>query len=473
MLRQLSSLFALMMSSGLISVGHGALGALVVQQGSHYGFSDTFLGALITVSYAGFVAGNYLFRWMLPRISYIRTFSVCAAVLTAGTLMLPLLKVELAWLVLRFGHGLFFSITVIICESWLNSTVDNQHRGKVHATHMTINYLAYGLSQYVLLLGSENAATAFSLVAMFVVLSLFPICMTRFAEPQASISTNKESTMTIRAAYEIAPVSYVAQFGNGMFTGASWLFVRYAEQTSASEAAASTLAVVFFGAGFLLQLPVGWISDRAKDRRSVMSFVYGCSALLAFFLFFGDLFSSGILILFVLLYGMISATGFSLNIAYGQDLAGRERASEYAGMLFQPYAVGAIIGPMIAGFLMDRLSVSWLFLFIGIITISITVYTIFHRMRYALVEPDTQNVYPVVSSTGLTPTISEEAPLYSNYDIGPDIPESTTLDEEIEHELVGPQLGEMLVTDIDLIGPTLPADDDDLIHDDNLQNWRR
>lgn len=449
MLRQLSMLAALLMSSGLISVAHGALGALMVQQGANlYGFSDTFVGLLVTITYIGFIAGNYLFRWMLPRISYIRTFAVCAGLLTTTTLLMPLLPVEIAWASFRFAHGLFFSTTVVICESWLNSSVDNKMRGKVHATMMTVNYVAYGASQYILLLGDGQA---FIIAALFMVLSLVPICLTRFAEPQSAVSDDS-GHMTIRDAYRIAPIAYLAQLGNGLFTGATWLFVRYAEAVADNAALVSTLAVMFFGSGFLLQIPIGWVSDRVRDRRTVINAVYLISSGLAVLLFFGDRLSSGILMFIVLLFGMVSATAFSLAIAYGQDFAGAARAGQYASRLFQPFAFGAIIGPFVAGSLMEEFSPAWLFLFIAVVCGGTSLMTMTGRIMPRYI-PINQSTYQVAS--GYTATATEDLPQYNEHDIGPELPE--------EHDMPAADAP----YSEDVVGPHLPEDEADTIADDD------
>ena len=135
MFSELARLAALMASFLLLHVGHGGLAALVVQQGSKYEFSDSFLGLLTSVTYVGFFAGSYLMRYLLPRISYIRTFSVCAAVLAVWVLFMPLFPNEAGWVVLRLLYGVFFSTIIVICDGWMNSAANNQNRSRIYAAN--------------------------------------------------------------------------------------------------------------------------------------------------------------------------------------------------------------------------------------------------------------------------------------------------------------------------------------------------
>ena len=457
MFNQLTRLAALISSFALISLGHSALSSLLLQQGARYSFSDSFLGILVSVSYVGFFAGVYMMRYLLRRVSYIRTFSVCAAVMSVWSLSLPIVPTETWWILSRLFHGLFFSTTIIICDGWLNSTVSNESRSRIYSIYMTASYIAYGLSQYILILGDTLSAAAFSVAAAFIILSLLPVCLTRVPEPQFSASTEEKNTLSVTDTYRIAPVAYVGQFAVGLSQGAAWLFVRYAEGVSDSVIAASNLAVIFFISGFIMQFPVGWWSDRAKDRRTVMACVYGVSTVFSGLLFFGEYFPFGILAFLVFLYGAISVTAFPLNSAYGQDFAGRERSSEYSSRLFQSYAAGALLGPVIVGELMETLSLAWLFGFCFFVFSGITAFVLTNRFmprfRPAKTEP-----FQVLSSH--LPIGSMETPEFNELAVGPDMPVAAGEDIAGAPEMaVGPVF---VGTDANIDAPVGPLPDENI-----------
>lgn len=455
MFSELARLAALMASFLLLHVGHGGLAALVVQQGSKYEFSDSFLGLLTSVTYVGFFAGSYLMRYLLPRISYIRTFSVCAAVLAVWVLFMPLFPNEAGWVVLRLLYGVFFSTIIVICDGWMNSAANNQNRSRIYAANMTLAYVGLGVSQYILILGETLGTATFSIVSMVIILSLVPVCLTRFPEPQVAVPKKENAApLTFAAAYRVAPVSFVGQFVVGMTTGASWLFVRYAEGVTDSPEAVSLLAMLFFVSGVVLQLPVGWISDRAKDRRAVMGVVYFASALFSLLMFFGEHLSSGILAVLIFVYGAVSVTAYSLNVSYGQDFIESNRSAEYAGRLFQMFSIGALLGPLMAGYLMDVWSLSWLFGFCAVVFAFACMAVVTDRLmpRYIPANPDSYQML----SPHMPPAI-DNPPEYTELEVGPVLPDDVA-ERDDEEELVGPAPPEEL-PDSDFTGPPTPDEE--------------
>lgn len=453
MLSQFAHLIALIATFGILSGAQGASVSLLLQQGAHYQFSDVFLGLLISISYVGFFIGSYLVRYLLPRISYIRTFAVCVSALAVLTLLLPILPSEISWGISRLLHGLFFSAALVICDSWLNANTSDEMRSRMNGAYMTSAYVAYGLSQGILIVGENLMVLSFSVVAILFIFSMLPLCLTRSPEPQFSVTKEEGSKLSLLDAYRIAPIAGVGQFVVGLANGAGWLFVRYAEGVSDDANTVALLATLFYISGFILQMPFGWLSDKAKDRRNVMAVNYGLAAALSGVLFFGDVFPTPILVLCVLLYGAVSVTPFSLNVSYGQDFAGRARSAEYAGRLFQFYASGALLGPVICGYLMDAFSLSWLFGFLFLVFFAITAITITNLImpRYIPIKQESHKV--------LSPHVPpSEAPEYTELEVGPVLPED---DAEGDADVIGPTQPEELTvedddtpSDADFVGPT-------------------
>ncbi|MGI9337914.1 MAG: MFS transporter [Gammaproteobacteria bacterium] len=424
MLQQLAGFAALFMTTALLSLGQGAVTSLTIQKGALFGFSDTFLGLVISVGYAGFFVGIYLMRYLLRRVSYIRAFAVCAAALGVFALAMPVFAVPGGWLVLRFLYGLFFSAATVTCEGWVNSKVGRGERSRVLGMYMTVNYLAYGMSQYALLI--EQPSVAFSASAACLMLSLIPVCLTRFAEPQyASASAGGGKPLSLMDVYRIAPVAFVGQFGMGITTSAGWLFVRYVESLPLSEGGVALMAALFFSSGFVLQVPVGWLSDRARDRRDVISAAAGISAIVSFILFFGNYLPFYLLATLLLVFGSVSPTLFALNIAYGQDFAPREKAAEYSGGLFQSYSAGALIGPVAAGALMELFSPAWLFLMMAVVLIIMTASAATARLM-PKIRPAKTEQHRIQTPMQL----SGEGEVYSVADIGPQLPDDAENAEE-------------------------------------------
>ncbi len=477
MIRQIIFLISILSAYAYLSLGQGALGAVILQTGPEYGFSDTFLGSLVAVMYIGFVVGNIVLRYLLPRVTYIRTYAVSAAAMAICVLLLPLLPYEIAWIVLRFTYGLFFFTAIVLFDSWLNGIATPENRSRLLGVVWTFNFIAHGLSQYILLLSDSNKLIAFSITSIAFVLSLIFMCMTRVPEPV--IGDNSTSIdITIKSSYKVAPIAMMGQFFFGMVTGATWLFIRYAEDLTDNISQTSTLAVLFFGSGFLLQYLVGAISDKVRDRRIVMSGVYLISSISAIGLFFGEHLSYNILLFFAVVFGSSFVTIYALNVAYGQDFIESDKRASYSARIFQAYAAGAIFGPLIAGALMENLGTIWLFGFIAIIMTGMLVISITDRIlpRYMPVRPQAFNF-----ASNYSPAIVTDREIYNELDIGPTIepsPEPAKASQAAEGLVsVGPidstTIGQTNQSEaegtIDYVGPIFPDMSEEDIKEEPLQ----
>jgi hypothetical protein len=339
---------------------------------------------------------------------------------------------------------------------WVNSKSTQENRSRLMGTMMTVMFLAYGLSQYILLLGKNHPDKAFILATAFLLFSLVPVCLTRFPEPQAPPRA-ENSSISLREAYQVAPVSYIGQFGFGLATGAGWLFISYLDSLNVSSTVGATMAVVLYGSGFILQLPMGWLSDKLADRRNLIVVLAGASAALAALLFFGSYMSSGILLFLLFMFSAISNPLYSLNISYGQGFVDSGKSADYSFRLIQIYAIGALIGPPITGFLMSTIAPDALFAFIGIIFAAVTIITATNRFMPHYRPAHTEQLRPL-SPLMASQAVSEEV-MYSELDIGPDFspisPQKSIMDDTAA---IGPDLPDEPITAADAatMGPDFP-----------------
>ncbi|MFC6643566.1 MULTISPECIES: MFS transporter [Sulfitobacter] len=151
-------------------------------------------------------------------------------------------------------------------ESWLNDRSSNETRGRVLGFYMLVSYLAIAAGQTLVNLGTVGGSDHLMIASTLIGLSLIPIAMTRFGEPNLKASQPLD-ILTLYYASRIAVIDAVVA---GMLVGSFYaLGVVFARQIglSVSEAAMFMSTVVLGGLGF--QVPVGMLADRF-DRRIVM-----------------------------------------------------------------------------------------------------------------------------------------------------------------------------------------------------------
>ena len=416
----LAAFVALFASVALLSFGHGASSSLIVQQGPNLGFSETDLGIFVSATYGGFFLGTRVTTVLLRRVAYIRAFAVTAAVTAALAGLLPILPANpWAWAALRFVYGLFFSAAIVTSDGWMNAAATSENRSRVYSALMFTNYIAYGASQAILLIGAESPNAAFSATTACLILALVPVCLTRFPEPQLP-DVRDGLSMSFRDAYRIAPVTYVGQFGAGMVFGGGWLFVAYAKGLELDSARIATATGLFFLSGFVLQAPVGWIADKLKDRRAAIVGVSAGSAVISLGMAFGEAFPWSVLLAMIFLHGALHVTVFPLNMAYGHDFVDRERAPAYSSRIFESYAAGALSGPLVAGALMEKFGPGALFGMFAAVFGAMTLFA-FSDWLMPKFRPAISSEYQ--PAPPMTPTDFPAADeVYTELDIGPDIP---------------------------------------------------
>jgi predicted MFS family arabinose efflux permease len=152
-------------------------------------------------------------------------------------------------------------------------------------------------------------------------------------------------------------------------TGGFALFPIYGSRIGYSEADAALLLTMIGLGNVVLQIPMGMLSDRMRDRRHLL---LACAAVgllgTAFMPFFAQNWHLMALLLF--LWGGVVAAMYTVGLAHlGSQLSGHELASANAAFVLC-YGVGMVLGPQAIGIGMDAFGPSgfgWsLALFFGV-----------------------------------------------------------------------------------------------------------
>ena len=286
---------------------------------------------------------------------------------------------------LRIITGICVVGLYMVVESWLNEQTRSERRGTVFAVYMTINLLALGAGQFLILVYGVDGVAPFALAAMFFSLALVPIALTRVAEPKIVTAPR----ISLSRMYRISPLGVAGAIATGLTNGAFWgMGPVFANGIGLPAAGVATFMSATILGGALLQWPIGRQSDR-HDRRLVLTVV--CFAGAAAAGITAGLAGGAQLGVFLgaVLYGGFSFSVYSLSVAHTNDhLQGGEVLEATRGLLFVS-GVGATLGPVLAGLLMQTFGPVALLVYLGAILGLLGLFAL-HRMRVGAIIPTEQ-----------------------------------------------------------------------------------
>jgi MFS family permease len=379
MLKVIVSLFSLLLGIASLLVGMGALGTLLGVRAGIEQFGPPVTGVVMAAYFLGFIVGNYLCPPLIHRVGHIRAYAAMAAIVTAVALSHALVVHPLAWFVLRVVNGACMMGLYMVVESWLNAITPNERRGQVFAVYMATTLLAMAAGQYLILVGEITSMMPFALAAIFLSLGLVPVALTRIGQPVPM----EVPRLFLRTLFAAAPLGAVGALFAGLATGAFWgmgpLFAHRIGLPPTGVALFMSAAIL---GGALLQWPIGRLSDNS-DRRRVLAVVC-LGAVVAALATYGFILAiPDVLYISAFIYGGFAFTVYSLSVAHTNDHLGKDQALEATRSLLLLHGIGAVIGPALAGVLMEWLGAGSLLLYFAVVLALLGLYAVF-RMRSRL-----------------------------------------------------------------------------------------
>ena len=374
LLWRLSTLF---LGVGLLLVGVGLLFSVLGLRAGVAQFSSTTLGLVTSAYYAGFVAGTFACPILIRKVGHIRAFAAMASLASTMPILHALWIDPWFWGVLRFVTGVCMVGLYIVIESWLNALAPNALRGRLFAVYMAVNFVALALGQWLILVGDRLGFVPFAMVSVMFSFALLPITMTKVDEP-APVQAPKFS---LRSLYDASPLGMAAAVASGLITGAFYgMGTVFGKAAGFSDAGvASFMAAAILG-GAIFQWPVGIFSDR-HDRRVVLLWVCVLGAGVTLLGFVLAHYAVDALLPLALVFGGLIFSMYGLGVAHVNDVIDSSRLVEFTGGLLLLHGVGAAIGPVLAGTVMDVAGPSSLMLFYAAVMGAMALYTV-KRLRY-------------------------------------------------------------------------------------------
>ncbi|MFP4154236.1 MAG: MFS transporter [Halothiobacillaceae bacterium] len=407
MIQVVTAIRSLLLGMGILLAGSGLLGTLLGLRAGEEGFPQWVTGIVMSAFFVGYIIGSWLCPKIIHRVGHIRTFAVMATISSVVALLHGMVVDPYAWWWLRVLNGISLLGLYMVIESWLNETVIDQ-RGQIFGIYMTISLLALGAGQFLILLYGPMDLASFALVAILFSLGLLPVALTRRPQPQP-IATGALSLVTL---YRKAPTGVAGALLSGVVTGAFWgMGAVYAHDLALSPQMVATFIALTILGGALLQWPLGKLSDN-RDRRIVMSGISLAGALCAIALLAVQPAADTLLLIVALLYGGFSFSLYAISVAQTHDRLGQGQVLEGTRALLLLNGIGAALGPLLAGGLMQWLGSARGFPLALLMTLMALATFVHWRMQVDKPVPETERgeFVPVTRTSAVAAELDPRTP---------------------------------------------------------------
>ncbi|MBT8433217.1 MAG: MFS transporter [Gammaproteobacteria bacterium] len=391
---------ALLISVALLLMGNGLQGTLLPVRASIEAFSALDIGVMGSSYFIGFALGCYYGAHMVRRAGHIRTFTAMVAIASSAVLAHSIIVSPLLWWFLRAITGLCFAVLYLVIESWLSERSTNENRGLVFSIYTFINLTVVTVGQMMLTLDEPTNFPLFALSSILLSLAAVPIAMTTSPAPKPVES------VSIRFAhlYRVSPVGIIGCFAVGVANGSFWsLAPLYAQGETNDVTNVAFFMSITVIAGAIGQIPFGRLSDR-MDRRRVMLISCMGAALAAGGLVMLDPAWQHFGVTITFLFGLFAFPLYSLSVAHTNDHIDASGYVEAAAGLLLVYALGAIVGPLLAASVMQLVGPSGLFLFTMAIHSAAALF-ILYRIRQRVAPPLEEHI-PFGESLRVSQTVA-------------------------------------------------------------------
>lgn len=394
-----ASIWPLFLGMTLIMVGNGMQASLMGVRGVIEGFGTLELSLVVSGYFMGFLVGSRIAPVLIRRVGHVRVFAALASLVSAGLIAFPILPHPLSWTLIRMVIGFCLSGVYVTVESWLNNQATNQTRGQILSFYMVVQVAGLITAQGMMNLTDASGYSLFVIPSILVSLSFAPILLSMAPVPPF----DSTKPMGLRQLYGRSPLASIGMvFVGGVSAAQFGMASVYGATAGLSLPAITTFVAAIFAGSMAFQFPVGWLSDRI-DRARLVRVLAVAGAVATATAFFAEE-SLVVLVLVAFLVGGAASPLYALFIAHANDsLSGEDMAAASGGLVFA-YGVGAVVGPMATGPMMDLAGPRGFWALLWVVFVALAVYT-----SWCMWRSQTLQAGKTAGYVGVLPTSSSVA----------------------------------------------------------------
>ena len=254
------------------------------------------------------------------------------------------------WFPLRAILHVALTVLFILSEFWISMSAPPRRRGFVLGIYATVLSLGFALGPYLFAKMGSSGFLPFGVTFVLVMIAALPVALAASESPK--IPPTEEPVGFWRFIWLVPTATAAVLVFGAVETGGFALFPIYGDRIGYSEADAALLLSMIGLGNVILQIPLGLVSDRIRDRRWLLLIcaVVGLVGILGLPLYATNWHVTAIVLF---LWGGVVAALYTGGLAHlGTKLTGRELASANAAFVFC-YGFGMLVGPQLIGIGMD------------------------------------------------------------------------------------------------------------------------
>ncbi|WAJ31066.1 MFS transporter [Antarcticirhabdus aurantiaca] len=257
-----------------------------------------------------------------------------------------------AWFGLRLVFHFAVTTLFILSEFWISAAAPPDRRGLVLGLYATFLSLGFAAGPWLFSQVGSIGPLPFYLAAGILAAASLPILAAWRHQPAMSRAEAGSGGAFWRYVVLVPTATAAVLVFGAVESGGFALFPVYGERIGFPEGDSALLLTAIGLGNVLLQIPIGLLSDRVRDRRHLLvAFaLIGLAGSLGLPLIAGDWWTMAA-VLFV--WGGVVAGLYTVGLAHlGSRLTGSDLAAANAAFIFC-YAFGMLLGPQVIGSSMD------------------------------------------------------------------------------------------------------------------------
>ena len=343
------------------------------------GTSGAMIGVNTMAAAVAMAAGAPVMPAMLRRFGIGPLMTGAALGLAVTMLAIPLYQGFWYWTGLRLVFGFAGTVLFFTSEYWIVATAPEMSRGRIIAVYALCVSGGFALGPLLLSLTGLEGFLPFAVAAGVMIAGLAPILWGLRSAPTID-EDDPPSPFAAFGVFLTDPglVFAVVLFGAIEF-GAMALIAVWGVRSGLAEADAAILLSVFAFGAMILQLPLGWATDRF-DHRWILALAAAGSAIAPLAMLAAGP-SYPLMLAAVAFWGAFSVGLYSVALT---EMGARYRGARLAvanAAIILGYGIGALVSPVLFGLAMDAIAPDGLLLAAAALALAYLALTLARMIR--------------------------------------------------------------------------------------------